>query len=195
MSPDVFLSRAGYNYSGTGLPGTPAEIVKALTTLNHTRIWQEGDEPGFVWNLYTTPGFIPAPYGPTSLSPETAELERQAVRVYEVAVKSGDLPRVYAAVDAINAVRAAKGGIGFRPWIDFELLAEAQNYTGDVARWLKSDRLRAQETGASEPFFFTHFGYSALVDYEAASKPVVVAVAPVKPKTPKAPKKPKAKKA
>ncbi len=137
MSPDVFLSRNGVRYDGTGLDGTPAEIVNNLITLNNTRIWAGHMAGELEYLCYQTPNFQPAPINPNTFSRKKIQEEAEAVRHYYEVLKFGNLPMTHAAVDKINYIRAAKGGSEFIPVPDFEILGNGNGLIGYAARWLR----------------------------------------------------------
>jgi len=171
MSPDNFLTQHRIRYDGIGVQATPAEYVAALQLLSATREVDDGELSDVT---YHTQGFVPAQYGPNSYAPAMVEKERKAVQAYLACLPSGDLSKVHAAVDAINAVRAAKGGTEFVPQSDFEILAHANGPVGQVARFIASERLWVEETGYGSmtgsplPWFDTVEAFRELAAYSAA---------------------------
>lgn len=160
MSPDVFLSRNGVRYDGSGLKGTPAEILANLITLNNTRTWSEITNQ-FEYYAYRTPGFSPAPFSSASYEPANVFAENLAMNAYYMALGTGDLGKVRAAVDDVNRVRSIKGGSELIPLSDFQILAHGQNALGAAARFLA-----AQLNGDGDtPWFFTFAAYQALKSY------------------------------
>lgn len=173
MSPDVFLSQQGLKYDGSAgaFPGTPAEIVSALITLNQTRTWNQelGD---FEYTRYESPAFQAAPPNPATFDPLWVAREGQAVRAYQLAVRTGDPKTVHAAVDKINEIRAVKGGAAFSPMTDFEIFAWDQGEIGLVARTIVSWREPSLEgTPALPQWFDTKEAFDALNEYQVESVP------------------------
>lgn len=165
MSPDVFLSRNGIRYDGNGMPGSPAQIVDALVKLNATRIWNE--DTGEFDQVVYEPDFVAVGMNPNTFSSQWINKESAARAAYDVALKTGSLGKVHAAVDAINAVRQIKGGASFQGASDFEILANGNNAVGNVAKYLVSEWQSAVDNGGNLPWFWTRTGYDALNAYAA----------------------------
>lgn len=174
-SPDNFLSHHGnpghgIDYSGSGLQGSPAEIVANLKTLNATRfIHDNGD---LVETVYHTPGFVAGPDTPAAHTIANTAIENKLMATYNDALKTGDLAKVHKAVDAVNKQRMAMGGIAeLVPPSDFNILAEASNPVGEAAKYLIEERVTFAETGAPSiagspiPWFDTVEAFKALSDY------------------------------
>ncbi len=137
MSPDIFLSQKlrvvdmpGLRYDGSGLQGTPAEIVERLLILNAAR-----NRPA-----YQTPDFVAVPTNPNTTLPLWVVKETKAMEGYYGALRSGDPSKVHAAVDAVNSIRQVKSGVELVPPNDFEIIAHANSALGEAARWLLDRR-------------------------------------------------------
>lgn len=174
-SPDNFLSHHGnpghgIDYSGSGLQGSPAEIVANLKALNATRALDESG--ALVVTVYHTPGFKSTPQSAASTSPDNVATENKLVAAYNEALKTGNLAKVHKAVDWVNKQRMAMGGIQeLVPPSDFAILAEADNALGKAAKYLNAERVAFAETGEASlagspiPWFDTPEAFKALSDY------------------------------
>lgn len=161
MSPDVFLSRNGVRYDGSGLKGSPAEILANLITLNNMRTWS--DETGqFSYYAYRTPGFSPAPFSAAEFDPNNVFAENLAMNAYYLALQTGDLGKVRAAVDNVNRLVMKIGGNELMPPSDFILTSRAQTPLGEAARFLVG---QLQGNPVDTPWFFTYAAYLALKSY------------------------------
>lgn len=127
VSPDVFLSQQlGIRYDGSGLHGSPKEIVNNLTLV--VQAYDAG--------TYQTPEFVQGPVtGALFNSANVAKLN-VLKDAYEDSLKSGDVRKVHKAVDALNNFRMRVGGQETIPYSDFEIVAHGQNDVGSTARWI-----------------------------------------------------------
>lgn len=171
ISADVFLSRHQIPYSH--FPGSPAEVVQALVTLNGMRTW-DTESLMFAYTVYSTPDFVAVPTNPNTWSSKWITKEFAAVENYTSALRAGaNLTTVHAMVDAINKIREVKGGSEFEPYSDFDITAHQGNIIGNVAKVLISDRTAAQEAAAERgeeviPIWFdTEEAYNDLNDFAA----------------------------
>ncbi len=137
MSPDVFLSQTlrvvelpTLKYDGSGLKGSPAEILHNLLILHAARL----TEP------YTTPDFVSAPTNPATTDPQWVIKETKAMEAYNKALASGTPEKVHAAVDAVNKIRMVKSGPALVPPSEFEIIAHQHTPLGEAARWLAGER-------------------------------------------------------
>lgn len=131
MSPDVLLSRLGLRYDGTGLQGTPAQIVSRLVTLaNAIRL-----------GTYQTANFVPAPVTPATFDPRNVQKEQAAMQAYLESLQTGLPAKVHRAVDAVNKIRMVKSGTELIPPTNFDILAHQQTPLGEAARWLIAEEM------------------------------------------------------
>lgn len=129
MSPDIFLSRQGLRYDGSGLAGTPTQICQRLITLNEAR------HAG----TYQTKNFIPAPVTAATFDPQNVAREQQLFTYYLESLQTGVPAKVHKAVDAVNRIRQVKSGGELIPPSEFDILAHQQTPLGAAARWLISE--------------------------------------------------------
>lgn len=184
VSADVFLSNHGnlgygIDYSGRGLKGTPVEIVDHLRALNSTRQLIKGE---LVDNVYHTPDFKAMPDSPASKMDKNVQKHSTLVAAAEDAEKTGDLAKVAAAADKVNALRMVMGGIPeYVPFSDFIILSKADNALGAAARYLQEERARWEQVqnenrgtpeealplmrGSPVPWFDTPEAYKALLEF------------------------------
>lgn len=138
-SPDNFLSQHRIRYDGSHFQGTPGAIVAALIALNGTRSW-DTETGTFVYNQYETPDFKAVATNPNTFAPSWVIKERKAMENIHAAVDTGKPEAVYAAVDALNAVRGVKGGGAYVPPCDFDIIAHGRSVEGEMARLIVADR-------------------------------------------------------
>lgn len=184
VSADVFLSNhgnlgGGIDYSGRGLKGTPAEIVANLQALNATRTLVKGE---VVETVYHTPDFKALPDSPDAHDDKNVQKHSKLVTAAEDAEKTGDLEKVRAAADKVNALRMVMGGIHeYVPFSDFIILSKANNAVGVAARYIQEQRARWEQVqyensatpeeamplmhGSPVPWFDTPEAFKALNDF------------------------------
>ncbi len=126
MSPDVLLSRLGIRYDGSGLQGSPAQIVGNLVKL--VALADAGE--------YRTPDFITAPISSASFDSGNVAKRRTLNAAYHDAVDSGNVSAVHKAVDKYNKLLMVMSGQELVPPSDFEIAAHQQTPLGLAARWI-----------------------------------------------------------
>lgn len=145
MSPDVFLSQKlrvvdlpGIRYDGSGLKGSPSEIVANLVLLNTARLAP----------VYHTPNFTAVATNPNTTAPTAVKLETVAMEAYYKSLGAGDPAAVHKAVDTVNMLRSVKSGVELVPPSDFDIISHSDNSAGESARWLSAER-----DGAAQVFW------------------------------------------
>ncbi len=138
MSPDVLLSKLSLRYDGSGLQGSPAQIVARLVTLSDA----------LRAGTYQTSNFTPAPVTAATFDPRNVQKEQDAMIAYLESLQTGSPGKVHRAVDAVNKIRMVKSGTELIPPSEFDILAHQQTPLGETARWLV-----AEENGAAGGFW------------------------------------------